>query len=237
MTIGYSAKYKDDFGSESVTISNDGKVLKMTLRDVEFTGYSFHSFSISSNIALPEKAMFHLLEDELCGYLIDCRIPVWLVSRNEISQTLLNAQIEYGKPVEGHTSFHRQDGTVQEINQQIDVEVLKLEIEYQGQTYKSSGKNLYNSFDEQLAELRDGFPDGLYLKTCWNCAFSDYHPVGSGIFGDLGCFRNTKSEYKRVKDKRALMLLWSQRADDVQEVHLCQDFEKRQPGEGGFYVG
>jgi hypothetical protein len=237
MTASYSAQYIDKFGTESISIFNDGKILKMTLRGIEFTGSNFHSFSISPVVDDAQRVLFNLFVDDLCGYSIDCQIPVWLIDNEGGSQALLHAHIEYGEPVDGHTSFHYQDGTRLEINQQIDIETLKLEIEYQGKTYQSGGKNLYNSFDEQLSELRDSFPPDVYLKTCWNCAFSDYHPAGSGIFGDLACFRNTKSEYRQVKDKRALMYLWSQRAEDVQEVHLCPEFEKREPGVGGLYVG
>jgi hypothetical protein len=164
-------------------------------------------------------------------------IPVWLLGNNEVSQTLLHTHVAYGKPVAGHTSFHYQDGTTLELNQQIDTEVLKLEIQYQGRVYESDGKNRCNSFDEQLAELRHRLPPDVYIKVCWNCGFSDYHPVGSGIFGNLACFRNTKNEYRQVKDKRALMLLWDQRAEDVQEIYLCREFERRQPGVGGLYVG
>ncbi len=237
MTANYAAQYTDEFGKESVTIFNDGKVLKMSLRGVEFTGHNFHSFSISPTENNSNPKLFNLFVNELCGYIMDCQIPVWLISNYEASQVLLRTHIEYGRPVEGHTSLQYADGKTLEVDQQINIEMLSLEIDYLGKTYKSSGKNLYNSFDEQLAELRDSLPSDMYLKTCWNCAYSDYHPGGSGVFGDLACFRNMKSEYREVKDKRALMLLWGRRAEDVQEVHLCPEFEKRQPKVGGLYVG
>ncbi len=237
MTSIYSVKYEDKFGVESTAIVNDGKVLGLTLRGAEFSGHNFHSFEISQDTDDSKAKQFNLFADNLCGYSMDCQIPVWLVNSEGEIQTVLHAHIEYGEPVDGRTRFHHSNGTELEVNQQIDLETLELKIEYQGRTYISSGKNQYNSFDEQLVELRNGLPSGVYLKTCWNCAFFDYHPAGSGNFGDLACFRNTKAEYGQVKDKKALMHLWNKRAESVQEIYLCPEFEKRQPGIGGFYVG
>jgi hypothetical protein len=77
----------------------------------------------------------------------------------------------------------------------------------------------------------------LALNTCWNCAFADYNPIGSGSFGGLACFRNIKEAYRKVQNKRDLMNLWEKRTEYVQEIYLCPEFEKRQPGVGGLYVG
>jgi hypothetical protein len=237
MTVTYLVKYEDKFGVESATIANNGKILKLTLRGVEFTGHNFHSFSISSATDETMRDLFNLFAGDLCGYSLDCPISVFCVSGDKGIPTTLQVHIECGEPVDGRTRFHNSDGSEFEVNQQINIEILRLEIVYQGKVYISKGINQYNSFDEQLVELRDALPSGVYLKTCWNCAFSDYHPAGSGIFGDLACFRNLKAEYRQIKDKSALMHLWNQRAESVQEIHLCSEFEKRQPGNGGFYVG
>lgn len=233
----YLVKYEDKFGIETTTIVNDGKTMKLTLRGAEFIGYNFHSFRMTSVVEESMKNDFNLFVGDLCGYSMNCQIPLEIVSENNETASFLQVYIEYGEPVNGRTKFHRSDGTEFDVDQQINVEVLRLEIEYQGQTYTSKGKNQSNSFDEQLVELRDSLPSDVYLKTCWNCAFADYHPAGSGIFGGLACFRNTKKEYSQVTNKRELMHLWSSRAEDVQEVHLCPEFDKRQPGNGGFYVG
>lgn len=236
--ITYLVKYEDEFDVESSIIINDGKNLRLTVRGVEFIGHNFHSFSISPTAEDSKRKLFNLFVGDLCGYSLNCQIPVLCVSDDSIEiPAMLHAHIEYGKPADGRTCFLKSDGTEFEVNQQIDIEILELEIEFQGKLYISKGKNQYNSFDEQLAELRDTLPCGVYLKTCWNCAFSDYHPAGSGIFGDLACFRNVKGEYSQVKDKYSLMNLWDKRAENVQEVHLCPEFQKRQPGIGGFYVG
>jgi hypothetical protein len=70
------------------------------------------------------------------------------------------------------------------------------------------------------------------MKCCFNCAFSDYSPAGSGIFGDMLCFRDNKEEYFKVKDKWDLFRIWETMTEHVQETYLCPEFEKRIPGTG-----
>jgi len=216
MIASYPAQYKDEFGTESTVIINNGKMMKMSLRGVEFPGDNFHSFGISPATDDSKRKFFNLFENNLCGYFLDCQIPVVLVSEDEVLQTLLQVHVKCGKPVEGRNVFDKQD--------RISIEILKLELEHQVKIYRSDGRNFYNGFDEQLTELRNSFSADVYLKICWNCAFSDYQPIGSGIFGHLRCFRNLKNEYKQIKDKQGLMLLWTRRAEDVQEIYLCPAF-------------
>ena len=222
MPASYPANYRDEFGAETITIFNDGQTLSLVLRGIEFKGNNFHSFNISQDTDLSKRNQFNLYSDELCGYSMDCDIPVWLVSNDETLKTFVHVHVEYGKP---------------EKESNITSEVLQLAIEYQGKVYKSDGKNLYSTFDEQLRDIKRDLPEGIYLKICWSCTFSDYLPSGSGMFGEMGCFRNIKDDYRKVKGKRALMSLWNNRAGDVQEIYLCSEFEKRQAGIGGLYVG
>jgi len=222
MVIKYLATYRDEFGEETVAIENDGKTLSLVLRGVKFIGKNFHSFVILDNVFSPENHNFNLCLGELCSYSIDCDIPVRFVSNDGDSTTHLHVHIEYGM--------------FDELNK-INHEVLHFMLEHDGQVYQSDGKNLYSTFDEQLTTLQDVLPKDVYLKACWSCSFSDYDIAGSGMFGDMACFRNTKNEYLQVKNKVELTKLWDQRAEDVQEIYLCSEFEKRQPGVGGQYVG
>ena len=70
------------------------------------------------------------------------------------------------------------------------------------------------------------------MKCCHTCAFSDYHPVGTGTFGGLACFRDHKQEYLALKGKAALMHFFNKSTENVQETYLCPEFEKRIPGTG-----
>lgn len=239
MAISYPTIYHDEYGEETTTIYNDGNTLSMIVRGIKFSGHNFHSFNFPEGVDNSKRQLFNLFLDELCAYSLDCEIPIWLVNNSELSQVTLHVHVEYGRPVEGlgRTVVHLKNGTTVDDNRQIDTEVLQLALVYQSKSYQSGGKHLHNTFDEQLTELKAKLPEGLYLKICWNCAYSDYLPIGSGMLGGLGCFRNVKEEYKIVKDKRGLILLWDSRAEDVQEIHLCPEFERRQPGAGGLYVG
>lgn len=211
----------------------------MVLRGVKFTGNNFHWFEPLYHATELEPNQFSPFLGALCAYTLDCEIPVSIAEESKTYQESLCIHVGYGKPVEGTpgTEAHRKDGTIIRDSRQIDHEVLQLSIRFRDICFETSGKNMYSSFDEQLTELRDLLPKNVYLKTCWNCAYSDYHPVGSGLFGGLACFRNNKEEYHSVRSKRDMMSIWGKRAEFVQEIHLCSEFEKRRPGIGGWYVG
>ena len=72
----------------------------------------------------------------------------------------------------------------------------------------------------------------MSLPICFCCAFSDYHPVGNGLFGDLACFRNKKQAYLAIRNKYELMDLWLAHIEDVQETYYCPEFERRKRGTG-----
>ncbi len=220
--ISYSTNYRDEFGEETTTIFNDGETLSVILREVKFTGTDFHDLHILESTPLSKQNLFNLSSNALCGYSFDCDIPVWCVSKEQTFEIILHAHIECGKPGKDNHILN---------------EVLLLTIEYEGKVYQSDGKNLYSTFDEQLTILKSNLPDEIYLKICWNCAFADYFPGGSGMFGNLACFRDIKDDYRKVKDKKTLTDLWDKYTDDVQEIDLCNEFEKRQPGIGGLNVG
>ena len=236
----YPVKFSDEFGEERTTIQNDGKILKMIVKGVKFFGHDFHGFDLLEEIDETKLNQFNFFLGELCAYTLDCEIPVLVVSSNNTFEGKLQVHIEYGKPVETGrgTTIHRKDGSVaKNSHQQVVHEVLQLQISIQGESFRTSGKVRYSTFDEQLAELKTLLPPDIYLKVCWNCSFSDYSPAGSGTFCNLACFRNCKDEYHKVKTKQELFKIWDKRAEYVQEIHLCSEFEKRRLGVGGLYVG
>jgi len=226
MVQGYPVKYRDEFGEEVASIQNDGKILRMVLRGVEFIGSYFHGFKPQHATEI-ELNQFNLFWDTLCAYTLDCEIPVSIVGESKIYQKSLHIHVEHGKPVAGSqgTEIHRKDGTIINDDRHIEREALQLSISFHGTYIETSGKNRCYSFDEQLAELRDLLPENAYLRICWSCAHSAYHPCGSGAFGELGCFRDNKAEYHSVRSKSDLMAIWDKSAEFVQETHLCPEFE------------
>ena len=239
MATTYQATYKDKFGEEITTIFNDGDSLKLTIRDVQFQGSSFELLTpILDQEPLPES--FSLFLDALCDFELDCEIPVQVSINEQQFQTILFVHFEIGQ-ADGSRQLtilrKKDDGSILESNTALNREVLQLKLQIDDKVYASSGQNLYATFDEQLIEIKSQLPDNIYLKSCWNCAYSDFLPTGSGQFGNLACFKNTKDEYKKVRNKKDLFQIWDQRAGFVQEIHVCPEFEKRQPGIGGLYVG
>ena len=209
----YSTKYRDRFGEETTTIYNDGKLLRMTLRGVEFQASMLDDWEPTTEIA--KSAPFCWQHGELCSYILDCEILVPIVESDRISSGTLRVHLELGDP--------RADGG-------IDREDLQLELIFAEQSFKASGKRGW--FEDELSEIQTLLPDGTYLKSCFNCAFSDYNPAGFGIFGCMTCFRNTKQEYRSLTGKAAYFDLQDRMAEFVQETYLCPEFEKRVPNTG-----
>jgi hypothetical protein len=113
----------------------------------------------------------------------------------------------------------------------LDREVLQLTLTVAGQSF-TSGKTESGWFEDELVGIQAALPAGMYMKCCFTCAFSDYHPVGNSLFGDLACFRDNKEAYRQVWSKYQLFEIWDTRTDFVQETLLCPEFERREPGAG-----
>jgi len=240
MLISYPANYRDEFGEEITTIYNDGKTLRIKVRGVEFIGTAFDLLTPPIDFHNLTEKPFYFFLDALYACEINCEVPVKIIQANKTFDGMIKIHVELGMPDGGHPVQmlrKKDDGSIVEENSAPSKEILILELIFDNKHFKSSGVNFHSSFDEQLAEIKKLLPEDTYIKTCWNCAFADYHPVGSGSFGGLACFKNTKEDYRNIKSKFDLMHLWDKRADSVQEIHLCPEFEKRIPGMGGLYVG
>lgn len=86
--------------------------------------------------------------------------------------------------------------------------------------------------EDALMDLQRRLPDGTRLLACISCAYSDYHPAGSGFIGSMACFRGCKDAYRAVAGKPDLFALWDKKSGFVQETFHCPDFEQRQSGTG-----
>ena len=222
MLASYPTEYQDRFGKETTIIENDGKTLQMIVRGVEFSGGSFDSLDPPDTVGKPAPESFSFFLGSLCACKIRCDVPIWVVDNTNTIQSTLRIHLDLGEFNESRGALSR--------------EILRLELMYGDKTFSSTGENLYSSFDEQLTELEALLPKNLHLKICWTCAFSDYHWSGSGAFGNLACFRNTKEQYLRARTRDDLRALWNERTEDIQEIYLCPEYERRQPG-SGLYIG
>lgn len=212
--VNYPAVYRDRFGEEQTVIQNDGKNLRMSLRGVEFSGFMFDDFE-PVLVDEGKLASFPFHAGALCSYELECPIPISVVVLDKLIESNLQTHIEVGDPAP---------------NGGVELEKVQLSLTLEDKSFKSSGTHGW--FDDELLEIQAALPESMFMKCCHTCAFSDYHPVGSGAFGGLACFRDHKQEYLAIKDKVSFVHFFSKRTENVQETYLCPEFEKRIPGTG-----
>ena len=112
----------------------------------------------------------------------------------------------------------------------IDREDLHLVLQVDGQTFSSPGTS--GRFEDELLGIQVQLPEGVFIKACINCLYSDYSPYGHGLFGGMMCFRNLKAEYLKVTIKDEFWSVHGRQDRLVQETYLCPEFERRRPGTG-----
>ena len=118
---------------------------------------------------------------------------------------------------------------------QMDRERLTIRLAVNGQTFQSDGKSGW--FEDEMLDVQRKLPPGTFIKTCINCAFSDYSPYGHGLFGNMFCFRANKEGYRGLPsgenfEKDAYFDVMDTVSEMVQETFLCPEFERRKPGTG-----
>ena len=216
----YSGVYRDRWGEEKMVVRNDWTDLHMTLRGVEFVGRDIGGMEPKDKVERPELEPFVLNRypreaAELCACAIEYEVPVPAVEPGETTVGRLTVRAELGQPVGGGM---------------LDHEALRLALTVGGETYQGSGTSDW--FEDELLEIQAALPEGIYMKACINCAFSDYSVYGHGVFGNMLCFRNQKAAYLGVQDKDEYMDIMDGFIEFVQETYLCPEFERRRPGTG-----
>ena len=211
----YAARYKDRSGEERTTILNDGEALAMVARGVRFRGNDFDNFEPQGVLNPAELSSFTFLRGSLCFCTIGADIPLPVVTPSGTEDGLLTFELELGGPLP---------------TGQMDGEQLRLHLTFNGQSFSSGGKTGW--FEGEMLDLQGKLPPGTFMRSCINCACSDYSPCGHGLYGNLACFRGNKAGYRAVTGKDDLFEVWDTMTEFVQETYLCSDFERRQPGTG-----
>ena len=210
----YPATYSDAHGSETTTIANDSETLRLWLRGVEFVGRDFDSLEPTG--APPKQLQrFRLNQGCLCSCRIECRIPVPVNERGKLSDGSLAVELALGNPAP---------------NGGPDREQLRIVLEYDDQRFIGPGTSGW--FEDELLAIQLQLPEGVYIKACINCLYSDYSPYGHGLFGCMMCFRNLKAEYLKVTTKKEFWSVHGRQDRFVQETYLCQEFRRRIQGIG-----
>lgn len=213
--MDYPGIYTDAQGREQILITSDGETLRTKIRAVEFIGNDFDGLSPGDATPTEYLGSFTLNRGELCACVLsfDIRVPI-LAYESEVQGTL-GATLDLGAPT---------------ANGGISHERLLLVLEYAEERVLSSGKSGW--FEGELLDIQRRLPDGVLMKACINCLYSDYSPYGHGLFGSMMCFRNLKDEYLRVNSKDDFWAVHSRQERMVQETYLCSDFVRRVPGTG-----
>ena len=216
MNADYPTRYRDRHGEVATVIRNDGKRLSMTVRGVEFRGSMLDDFE-PVGVVEPAAASFPLDAGSLCSCDIEFEMPLAAVVRGVATEGVLSVRLELGDP----RPLPRGG---------IDREVLTLALSIDGQVYRSAGTSGW--FEDELLDLHRQLPEGVAMKACITCAFSDYSPYGHGLFGGLACFRDNKSGYLACRGKAGIFAVWGTMTEFVQETYLCPEYERRVPGTG-----
>lgn len=209
----YPVTYADALGVEATTIDNDGSTLRLSLRGVDFVGPDFDSLE-PTEATTEQLQQFTLNQGCLCSCRIAYTIPVPVQVHGRLADGSLWVKLILGGLAP---------------NGGLDREQLRIVLEYDGQRFAGDGTSGW--FEDELLSIQAKLPEGVFIRACINCLYSDYSPLGHGLFGGMLCFRNRKAEYLRVTSKREF---WTVGPCDrlVQETYLCPEFERRVPGTG-----
>jgi hypothetical protein len=211
----FAARYRDHLGEEPTTIVNDGKLLTMELRGVQFQGARIDDFEPADSTDPAKLASFELSHNCLCNCIIEAELPVPVFVKGNVLDGIISFILELGNPL--------QSGL-------LDREHLTVRLNVDGLSLVSSGKSGW--FEDELLDVQAQLQAGMHMMACINCAYSDYSPLGHGLFGDLACFRDNKVNYLKVASKRDIFAIWGTLTEYVQQTHLCPEFERRKPGTG-----
>ena len=212
----YPGTYSDERGSETLTFHNDGSELSTTIRGVFFSSTDFDSLEPAPEEQAEHLGPFTLHHGCLCNCRLTVEIPIPLVLPGRVEMGMLFAHLDLGVPAAHGGITH---------------EILRLTFVFEELRINGSvtGSDV---FEDELLAIQKQLPEGVHLKACINCLYSDYSPLGNGLFGTMSCFRNIKQEYLQVRAKYDSLAIEGRAERQVQETFLCEQFALRVPGTG-----
>jgi hypothetical protein len=213
--VSWSGKYQDRHGTEQVRIDNDGRLLTVAIRGVQFAGEDFDALAPIGGRPASDLA-FTLSDGCLCSCVLEWDAPVPVVAGFTETEGLLRCRLILGDPGGPYGG--------------LTAEELIMALHAATSIYPTERD--YGSFEDALEDIHRQLPPDTYVKACITCAWSDYWPAGTGLIGPMACFRGVKDAYRQVRTKRDLFAIWTIRTGDVQETYLCPEFERRRADTG-----
>ncbi len=128
MNAAYRARYHDEHGDEETTLYNDGKTLRMQVRDATFSGTMFDDFEPEEGTDASALASFCLHHNALCGCTIEYDRPLPMVANGRETEAALHVKVTLGFP-------NARGG--------LDRTEVHLTLHYAGNEYRSSGDSTW----------------------------------------------------------------------------------------------
>jgi hypothetical protein len=219
MLAQYPAVYRDSHGEEVTVVRNDGETLRMTVRGVEFVSKFVDDWEPTITLdasALTAFSLHNYPSDDvyLSDFVVAFDMPLPVEGPEGVREATLHVRLDFRSQIEGASGGAP----------------IVLTLSHNGKEYPSSGKDGW--FEYELMEIQQALPEGVYMKACINCAFSDYSVAGSSAFGGMLCFWGSKDEYLAVRNKSEYSRMEGRYTQQVQETYLCPEFRRRVPGTG-----
>lgn len=213
----YTATYQDKRGAEEVIFKSNGSELYTTIRGVNFSGGDFEQLTADKiDETLFDYEMFADGSGDITNFQLKITFPIQLYNSltNQVSTENLKALIVVGEYTTIEGLDHELNGLI--LTTSFGEFVVQKKLEW---------------MEDALIMLQNQLPKHIYIKTCLSCKFSNYHPVGNGMFGSMCCFKNFKNELEQVSSKYDLMDLWTderiknQSLFFVQETFYCDEHQ------------
>ena len=208
----YPGIYRDQTGTETIVVENDGHVIQTTIRGVTFTATMLDDMTPKTGYRTEQLTSFSFHGSSLTDYTLEFTMPIPIRIRQQPGEGLLAITLSMTSVADGLR------------------EELHLCLAIGNATYRTAVPS--SLFEEAFLELRRHIPSDIVLETCFFCGLSDYSPYGNGLFGCLACFREHKAAYAAVQTKADLVRILALMTGLVQETDHCASFALRTPQTG-----
>ncbi|WP_298544920.1 DUF6304 family protein [uncultured Aquimarina sp.] len=213
----YLATYQDQRGTEEVVIKSDGSDMYFTLRGIDFEGQDFEMLGAEEiDDSKFDYEMFQDGSGDLTNFTLAVTIPILLfdsIKKNKFTAPLI-VHVEVGETT-----------TIKGLDSELTC--LMLTTSFGEFTVEKK----LEWMEDALIAIQNQLPEHIYLNTCLSCKYSNYHPVGNGMFGGLCCFKNYKAAIRQMNNKYDLMNSWTEERVKnkslffVQETFDCQEHQ------------
>lgn len=203
MTTQWHGTFRDRYGTEDVTIGNDGSKMHLTIRGVKFTGGE-DSLAPEAGAPVPVK-LFDSWHGELCSYTLTWSMPVQVLAQGRQVDGTLDCSLRLGDP-----GPFTGGG--------LDAVELHLGLRYADVHVKSPRPHGF--WDGALDELHCHLPPGVFIRGCLTCAWADRSLTGAGLNSLARC-RNPVQDALQAGSATRQISDWPW----VQATWLCPQYE------------